>query len=425
MTPSPILLTSPEDILGAVPYLLGFHPADSLVVIAFSGRGSRGELRVTTRWDLPSEPGSFDRLVPLFRRERVTHVIVAGFGSGALVTPAVEEVLRLLREAGIDVIEALRADDSRYWSYVCQKAECCPPDGTPYDPVTGPVAARATVNGMVALPGRDHLRYAVSPVEGPPRTAMREATTWATDHLRTRLAPLTGTTTAPPPHPESTDADAAGGGVAGGGMAGGGINGADMVQAAVAGGDSARAAGSGGGVRDVGEAIRVFVGDGLARVRAAIATYAAGDRLSDREAAMLGMDLAVLRVRDEAWTSMGDDTEDAHIALWGDLTRRLEPRFVPPAASLLAAAAWRRGDCALAAVAVERALAEDPAYSMALLVAQGLRQLVSPAILRDRMPTPQDLDDSMGPPRVEWLQPLLTLLEHPRACRPPCAPSTG
>lgn len=404
MTPSPILLTSPEDILGAVPYLLGFHPADSLVVIAFSGRGSRGELRVTTRWDLPSEPGSFDRLAPLLRRERVTHTIVAGFGAGALVTPAVEEVLRLLREAGIDVIEALRADESRYWSYVCPRAECCPPDGTPYDPVTGPVAARATVNGMVALPGRDHLRYAVSPLEGPARAAMREATTWATNHLRTRLAPLTGTTTATP-HTEPA--------------------GPDVAEAGTAGGDPAGVAGPGGGARDVEESIRLFVGEGLARVRAAIGTYAAGDRLSDREAATLGMDLAVLRVRDEAWTSMEDDTEDAHIALWGDLTRRLEPPFVPPAASLLAAAAWRRGDCALAAVAVERALAADPAYSMALLVAQGLRQLVSPAILRDRMPTPQELDDSMGPPRAEWLHPLLTLLEHRQACHPPRAPSTG
>ncbi|MEO3813586.1 DUF4192 domain-containing protein [Sphaerisporangium sp. B11E5] len=421
MTPSPILLTSPDDILGAVPYLLGFHPADSLVVIAFSGRGARGELRVTTRWDLPPEPGAFDRLVPFLRRERVTHTIVAGFGPGPLVTPAVEEVLRLLSEAGIDVIEALRADESRYWSYVCPRAECCPPGGTPYDPVAGPVAARATVNGLVALPGREHLRLSVSPLEGPPRTAMRDATDLAMTALRTRL------TTLATPSPAGTGgAGIAGAGIAGAGIAGAGIAGAGIAGAGIAGAGTTGAGTTGAGIAGLtraeegglAEFAGMFVSEGLARVRAAIETFAAGDRLNDREAATLGLHLSVIRVRDEAWTLMKDETEDAHIALWRDLARRLEPPFVPPAASLLAVAAWRRGDCALAAIAVERALAEDPAYSMAVLVAQGLHRLVSPAILRDRMPTPRELDASMGTPRVEWLHPLLALLE-PQAHRPP------
>ncbi|MFC6080008.1 DUF4192 domain-containing protein [Sphaerisporangium aureirubrum] len=355
MTPSPILLTSPDDILGAVPYLLGFHPAESLVVIAFSGRGARGELRVTTRWDLPAGPGAFDRLVPLLRRERVTHTIVAGFGAGTLVTPAVEEVLRLLRDAGIEVIEALRADEARYWSYVCPRVECCPPEGRRYDPVAGRVAARATVDGLVALPGREELRRSVRPVAGPARKAMREATELAASGVRSRLT----------------------------GMA----------------------------VPD--EFPGLFVSEGLARVRAAVGTSVAGGRLTDREAASIGLDLAVIRIRDEAWTLICDETENAHIALWGDLTRRLEPRFVPPVASLLAAASWRHGDCALAAMAVERALAEDPTYSMANLLAEGLRQLVSPTVLRDRMPTPRELATTMGPPRMSWLHPLLTLLDPP------------
>jgi hypothetical protein len=48
---------------------------------------------------------------------------------------------------------------------------------------------------------------------------------------------------------------------------------------------------------------------------------------------------------------------------------------------------------------------------MANLLAQGLQQLVSPEILRRRMPTPEELDASMGPPRMEWLHPMLGLLD--------------
>jgi hypothetical protein len=342
MTPSPILLTSPDDILGAVPYLLGFHPAESLVVIAFSGRGARGRLRVTTRWDLPVPAGALDRLVPLLRREQVTHTILAGFGDGALVTPAVDDALRLLSGAGIGVIEALRAEGSRYWSYVCTQVECCPPEGRPYDAVAGQVAAQATIGGLVALPGRESLERSVAPVRGAARAGMREVTRLVAAHVRSRLA----------------------------------------------------------GTPDPQEVPREFVAEALARVRRSL--EGPGGRLPDDEAARLGFDLAVIRVRDEAWTLMSDDTQDTHVALWADLTRRLEPPFVPPAASLLGAAAWRRGDCALAA---------DPSYSMANLLAQGLQQLVSPEILRRRMPTPEELDASMGPPRMEWLHPMLGLLD--------------
>ncbi|GII81028.1 hypothetical protein Sru01_60100 [Sphaerisporangium rufum] len=353
MTASPLLLASPDDILGAVPYLLGFHPADSLVLIGFSGRGTRGRLRFTTRWDLPAPPDAYDPLVPLLGREEVSHAILAGFGTGALVTPAVDEALRLLRAAGVEVIEALRAEGARYWSYVCTRPECCPAEGRPYDPVAGPVAVRATLNGLVALPGREVLEHAVAPVRGAARERMRAATREAAALVRGALLRCP----------------------------------------------------------DPAEAPGVFVSEGLARVRRSLRAFAEGGPPADDEAARLGFDLAVIRVRDEAWTLMTDESQEAHIGLWSDLTRRLEPPFVAPAASLLGAAAWRRGDCALAGIAVRRALDADPGYSMALLLAEGLRQLVSPEVLRRRMPSPAELDAGMGPPRMEWLHPLFPLLD--------------
>ncbi len=355
-----MLLASPADLLCAVPYLLGVHPVDSLVVAGFTGRPPDGRLRLTTRWDLPAVAGSLRRLAPLLGREGVTQVMLVGFGAGSLVTPAVDEAARLLREAGIEITEALRAEGGRYWSYLCRNVRCCPAEGVPYDPVAGPIAAQATVHGMVALPDRNSLERSVTPLDGPARRSMRRATARAVAEVARDLAAATGQ---------------------------------DEFAAA-------------------------YVGAGLERVRAALRAYGRGDRLSDGEAARLGLDLAVIRIRDEAWTLLDDDTIAAHLGLWRDLTRRLESRFTPPAASLLGVAAWRNGDCALAGIAVERALSADPAYSMARLLQEGLRHLISPDVLRSGMPTPQDLDEQMGRPTAAWLRPLLTLLDDGAAREP-------
>ncbi|GAB3903304.1 hypothetical protein GCM10027612_69640 [Microbispora bryophytorum subsp. camponoti] len=106
MTIPKLVLSSPADILAAVPYLVGFHPTDSLVVAGVAGP----QVRLTTRWDLPVASEDLDLLVALLRREAVTEVFVVGYGPGALVTPAADTVTRLLRAGGIRVAESLRAE---------------------------------------------------------------------------------------------------------------------------------------------------------------------------------------------------------------------------------------------------------------------------------------------------------------------------
>ncbi|MFD0665390.1 DUF4192 domain-containing protein [Thermocatellispora tengchongensis] len=120
----------------------------------------------------------------------------------------------------------------------------------------------------------------------------------------------------------------------------------------------------------------------------------------------------MIRVRDEAWTLMSDATLRTHLALWQDLTRRLEPRFVPPVASLLGLAAWRDGNSAFAGIALRRALAIDPGYSMARLLMHALQHFLSPAALADRMPGPAELDETMGTPRMSWLLPMVGILNE-------------
>ncbi|TXK39285.1 DUF4192 domain-containing protein [Nonomuraea sp. C10] len=391
-----LTLTSPADILAAVPYLVGFHPADSLIVVGLA----QSRAKVAARWNVPMPPGTLAPLTALFQREEVSQVVVVGYGPGEAVTPAVDEATAIAAGAGVEVAEALRAHDGRYWSYVCDSATCCPPEGTPYDPRSSRVAAEATVRGLVALPDRQTLQRTIAPATGPVRLAMRRATADAIHTLRTALTTTSGGAVSAV-HPVSDGAVSAEAGAYG-------VEAGAVSDVAVPESASGVPRVSGGAVSASDEFAGVFVAEGLARVRAALARAAAGDRLDDAEAARLGLALAVIRVRDEAWTLM----DDSHIALWKDLTRRLEPAFIPPVASLLAMAGWRAGDSILATIALERALAIDPHYSMANLLMHALQHLLPPAVLDGRMPAPDELDAAMGEPRASWLQPLLALIEH-------------
>src|SRR5262249_56972532 len=79
-----------------------------------------------------------------------------------------------------------------------------------------------------------------------------------------------------------------------------------------------------------------------------------------------------LRVRDDAWSRMLPEHRETHLRLWTDLTRMAQPGYVAAPSSLLAFCAWQSGNGALANLALDRALADDPRYSMAMLLRQAI-----------------------------------------------------
>lgn len=317
-----LTVRSPADLIAAVPYLLGFHPADSVVVVALRGR----RVVFAARGDLP-DPDTDPRpaaqhLAEVIARQGTESATVIGYGPAARVTGAVDAVGEALDRAGLLVLDALRVTDGRWWSYLCTEPECCPPDGTPYDPGASEVSAAAVFAGQVALPDRDALAGQVSALDGPVRLAMRRATVRA----RGRLATLTE----------------------------------EATETALVGGRSVRSA-------------------GVAAVRTAFRRHRRGERLSDDEVAWLTVLLTQLPVRDHAWERT--DGRDADISLWTDVLRRAEPELIAAPGSLLAFAAWRAGYGALAAVALERVLAAHPDYSLALLLDDLLRRGFPPSEL--------------------------------------------
>jgi hypothetical protein len=141
----------------------------------------------------------------------------------------------------------------------------------------------------------------------------------------------------------------------------------------------------------LGAARRVIAAEGLNAVGSMIGTYRSGGRYAtDYELAWITVALRDLRVRDDAWARMDPDHADAHRRLWTDLTRRAQPGYVAAPASLLAFVAWQSGDGALANVALDRALADDPQYSMAQLLRQVITAGTPPSLARLPM-TPEEV----------------------------------
>jgi hypothetical protein len=135
---------------------------------------------------------------------------------------------------------------------------------------------------------------------------------------------------------------------------------------------------------------RLTAAIGQVAVRDAVGRCRTGRLPGTEHAAWLTVALRELRVRDDAWARMDPAHRDAHLRLWAHLTRLARPGYVAAPAALLAFVAWQSGDGALANVALDRALADNPRYSMATLLRQALDSGAPPSLARLPM-TPEEV----------------------------------
>ena len=170
-----ITVSSPAEVVAVAPYLLGFHPADSLVVLGLVGR----LVDFAARYDLPpDEDAAYAEIAEVIARQGAGLVVLLGYGPPGTVTGAVLGVGRALVRHGVVVLDVLRVADDRWWSY-----RGGPAGGTRCAPG---LAAEAVFRGMVALPSRKAMAAQVAPVEGAARREMAAATVRA----KARLADL-------------------------------------------------------------------------------------------------------------------------------------------------------------------------------------------------------------------------------------------
>jgi hypothetical protein len=176
MTANTLRLRSPADVVAAIPYLIGFHPADSVVVLTCDpGQGA-----YAVRLDLTAHDSLLGHVAGLVARRRPEAVILAGYGAAGRVTPVIERVRDRLHAVGVRLREALRVENDRFWSYLCSDLACCPPEGTYVDVAASPITATAIASGLVALPDRRDLERTLEPAGGE---EMRRAVVRAEERL--------------------------------------------------------------------------------------------------------------------------------------------------------------------------------------------------------------------------------------------------
>lgn len=297
-------LTSPHDLLAAIPFLIGYHPQNSLVMVSLKVDAVGMAMRV----DLPSEIASegYDLLASHFVREGAEAAFIVAYADSSSADP--ESILintsAALVRAGIDIKESLIVRNNRFRSMLCNDSTCCPPDGN-------------------EVPELDSTRIAAEHViAGHPMPFE------SVDGLVQSIAAV----------PSSCE-----------------IGWQDEVQDFWVSSDSEEINDL---QRDGATAIIDLAGE-YRELRGA------EDR--ELVARVIGR-MSDIQVRDFALGSHSDETADFYWTMWRDLLRIAPRGFVAPVACLFAAMAYERGEGALAHKALDRALHDDDQYSLALLL---------------------------------------------------------
>ncbi|WP_079191353.1 DUF4192 domain-containing protein [Streptomyces sp. CB00455] len=189
-----ITLRSPAELADALPYMLGFHPTDSLVMVAVHGEGGRfgGRLRVgipaaTAEWEDTARQVAECLIRGSERRGCKPDGIVVflcqeprGEESGRRVMTRLRPLAQRIRLAcgalDVPVLEALCLSAGRFWSYVCPDERCCPAEGSPLAAVgTSVMAAAATFAGLQVRGSLREIEGRLMPARGVGAAEMEAA----------------------------------------------------------------------------------------------------------------------------------------------------------------------------------------------------------------------------------------------------------
>ncbi|MEZ0107881.1 hypothetical protein ABH920_001873 [Catenulispora sp. EB89] len=166
-----VRLASPGSVVASIPFLFGFHPENSLVVLGVSHSAEGGSfIRHGVRIDLEQvrghERSTALELAARLRDQNADIAILVAFGprgaTGAKARPdhcrKLMAAFRAQLEAAaseerVTVVDALYTANGRWWSYMCRNNRCCPSAGT-----VVPAEAPAALAGAFAA--RGHTVYA-------------------------------------------------------------------------------------------------------------------------------------------------------------------------------------------------------------------------------------------------------------------------
>ncbi|MEU6658571.1 DUF4192 domain-containing protein [Streptomyces sp. NPDC046821] len=364
-----VTLRNPAELAEALPFLLGFRPEDSIVLVALHRGRFGGRVRIGIPERLGDWPAVAEEMARCLvsgceRRDGIPDGIVAFLCRDPKNRETRQQAMEHLRPLAqmlriacgrldVPVVEALCIADDHFWSYSCPVEECCPPDGTPLAKSGTSVTAAA-------------MTYAGVQVRRP----LRE--------MRARLAPWQ--TAAVAEQERALDAAA---------MA--------LVPRILSGAPRAEVAGE---TLDLAQRVwRRFAqasvgGDTLE------ADLRDDEHLGHDEAARLILGLQDRLTRDSAAEWMEGDEAPLALRLWRALARRCVGTYGEHAAAPLTLAgwvAWSLGDKVEAGEALDMALDADPRYVFARLLSQACSADLDPELVRRSLRKARE-ERSLAPP---------------------------
>lgn len=319
-----LVVRGPDCLPAVVPHLLGFHPDDSVVVLGLEPRTS--QVRVTLRIDLPPEDddgSGWAALVPAFHRAGALEALLVVYpragsdpwreGEPPRPLPhraVVDTAADLLAAGGVRALDAVCVVGDRMRSYWCLDQGCCPPEGR-----TVPVSEQLRIDaefvaaGSAPLGSRRSLESQLDP--RPDDDAFREQVDDLVRELRPAVASY--------------------------------------------------------GVAEVESYLRglSILGAGADQPHLLATLVAQASSLCEW-----------VRPRDLLMRALSVDTDPETLrtarTVLVEAVRCAPATEAAPVASLLAVCAWLSGDGASARVALDRAAAADPTYSLATLLTAAL-----------------------------------------------------
>ncbi|GGY93745.1 DUF4192 domain-containing protein [Streptomyces nitrosporeus] len=366
-----ITLRGPAELADALPYLMGFHPDDSVVMVAL--HGGRGRFGGRLRMGIPPVPGEWAPVARRLARSLIEGSELRDSRPDAIVVflcqdPAegesANQVMERLRPFAqhlrtacgahdVPVLEALCISGGRYWSYCCPDPRCCPAEGN-----------------QLALPGTTVMAAAAAYAGIQVRGTLRD--------METRYLPGDPSVTAG----QERALDAAG---------------ASLVSRIL----------DPEGRRQVSAETLALAGSLIERLgRTPASRPGEADAEDDRlighdEAAALILGLQDRETRDRAAEWMEGRDAGAALRLWRALARRCAGPYAEHSAAPLTLAgwvSWSTGDEAGARVALGLALRADPGYTFAQLLHQACNRGLDPETLRRCLREERDLRDRPGEP---------------------------
>ncbi|WP_254792766.1 DUF4192 domain-containing protein, partial [Streptomyces sp. CC77] len=351
-----LTLRGPAELADALPYMFGFHPTDSVVLLAL--HGERGRFGGRLRLGIPRSPREWEPVAEQLaeclvdgserKGARPDGIVVflcqdpgegeTGRGVMERLRPLAQKLRTACGALDVPVYEALCISAGRFWSYCCPDSDCCPPGGRALAaPGTSVMAAAAAYSGI-------HLR-------GSLRDMQARLRPWTTGAVAEQLRALDEASAALLHRMVGTE-------------------GCERVREET--------------IRRAGRLIRRLADRPQPPVPAE--ADAADDRLLTHEEAaelIVGLQDRLTRDRAAEWME-GADAAPA-LRLWRALARRCVGAYGEHAAAPLSLAgwvAWSTHDEPSARVALGLALEADPEYVFARLLHQACNEQVDPESLR-------------------------------------------